>query len=356
MKKYWLVVGLSLLVPGLVLGQWVFNNFEGDPFWGDQVDREENLETRAIISYVSDPAKFGQGALKIEWGATHNQSWGGGAYLNHVHPDSLGVFDFSEYDSLILWYYNESPSSLPGKVHLRFNLGDVSDSPTGYNTYSFGNMEYWYTFNYILDDPPGWRKLSFPLADVREDPQGKGFNRTGWYGIAGNDHLDLDAIKGFQLEFSISATQGDVAMGTIILDQMMLKKVDGDTMVLFRDFDRHPYWSGQVDIEEGLEHKAIVSYVSEPVKFGQAAMKIEWGATHDQSWGGGAYLNHLHPDSLEAYDFSEYDSLILWYYNESPSSLPGKVHLRFNLGDVSDSPTGYNTYSFGNMEYWYTFN
>ena len=131
-------------MPCLAFGQWVFNGFNGHPYWVGQVDRDENIETKTIISYVSDSVKAGGAAMRIDWGVTHDQSWGSKSYLNHVYPDS-GVYDFSTYDSLIIWYYNDIPSSLLGKVHLRFNLGEVSDSPNGRKATGFGYMEYWYS-------------------------------------------------------------------------------------------------------------------------------------------------------------------------------------------------------------------
>ncbi|MBN1894709.1 T9SS type A sorting domain-containing protein, partial [bacterium] len=103
-----------------------------------------------------------------------------------------------------------------------FNLCDVSDSPDGAKTYNTGETEYWYSLHYILDDPPGWNRISIPLADIREDPNGLGFDRKGWFGIEGNDILDLDQIKGFQMEFSMASTMGDIAFGTIVLDELTL--------------------------------------------------------------------------------------------------------------------------------------
>lgn len=353
MKKKVVILSLILSVPLLMSGQWVFNSFDGNPYWGDQVDPYDDLETRAIITYVSDPLKVGEAALQIDWGVTNNQSWGGASALPCFHWDSLGVYDFSGYDSLMFWYYNESPSSLPGKMHFRLNLCDVSDSPNGFNTYNSAETEYWYSFHYILDDESGWKKISIPLSDVREDPNG--FDRKGWWGIDGNDQLDLDMIKGFQMEFVISATEGDVASGTIVLDNMILTSTTGDTMV-FNSFDGDPYWGDQVDPYDDLETRAIITYVSDPLLFGSGAMRVDWGATHDQDWGGGCYLPHLNLDSLEVYDFSGYDSLAFWYYVESKSTQSEKVHLRFNLCDVSDSPDGNKTYDIGQTEYWYTFN
>jgi len=354
MKKTIMIQCMLAMVPSFLHAQWVFPGFSGDPFWGGHVDILEDTETRAIVSYISDPAKMGEAAARIDWGATHSADWGGSTSLKHFNMDSTAVYDFSPYDSLIFWYDNLMPSDLPGTVHFRFNLCDVSDSENGAKTYDVAETEYWYSFHTILDDDPGWKRIALPLADVREDPNGLGFDLKGWYGIAGNDMLDLDQIKGFQMEFSIASAMGDVAFGTFVLDGLMLTSAGGDTMA-FLGFEGNPFWGGQVDITEDTETNAVISYVSDPVQVGNAAMRVDWGVTHNQSWGGGAYLRHFHFDSLKVYDFSPYDSLIFWYNNFMPSDLPGTVHLRFNLCDVSDSPSGAKTYNTGETEYWYSF-
>ena len=105
-SKVWFFLSLLLIVPGLLFGQWVFNSFDEDPYWGgSQVDRDENLDEgeRAIISYESAEVMFGEAAMRIDYYALG----GRGAYLPHLHWDSLGVYDFSGYDSLIFWYFND---------------------------------------------------------------------------------------------------------------------------------------------------------------------------------------------------------------------------------------------------------
>ncbi len=225
-QSYLLLLCLLLIVPNLIYGQWVFNGFDADPYWGaGQVDREEGFEEgeKVVVSYESGEVVAGGAAMRLDWYALG----GRGAYLPHYHWDSLGVYDFSGYDSLIFWYYNDLPQDVPGAVHMRFNLADVSDSPNGYNTYDFGETEYWYTFHYILDDDAVWTKVAIPLADVRVDPGGNGFELTGWYGITGNDMLDLDMIKGFQIEFDYwGGPAGEVVTGSIILDELMLVTED----------------------------------------------------------------------------------------------------------------------------------
>ena len=349
------VAALLVLVPVLVLGQaLIFNDMDDDPYWGGQLDREDMVEEKAIISYVSEPAIEGDGAMWIDWGITNNQDWGGNCSIGHSHLDPEGVYDWSDYDSLIIYFSNEIPSSMAGVTHMRLCLADVSDSENGPDVDSFSEAEYWYTFNYILDDAPGWQKLAFPLVDYRYDPDGNGFDRKGWYGIDGNDELDLDMIKGFNMEFVIGASEGDIATGAIVLDNIILTTVGGDTAV-FCDLDEDPYWNGQRDRYDEVETNVVLSYVSDPVMVGEGAMWLDWGVTNDQSWGGGSFLNHTHYDSLGVYDWAEYDTIAFWYYNFEPSSMPGTVHLRFNLGDVSDSENGPNVTSFGDMEYYYSF-
>jgi len=238
-----LVALIIVMLPALLLAQqMVINNFDTAPadtnYWayfdnhgGQHYQTSDNADSAKgwiKISYIDNPLYEGAGAMKLEWSAHNIESWGGYTKLEHWNPDSLGVYDWSAYDSLVIWYYNEVPSSTPSTVHLRINLHDVSDSENGAKTYSVLECEYYYSFHYILDNPPGWNRISIPLKDGRSDPTldewgGGAFNRTGWSGIEGNDQLDLDKIKGFSLEFSIGgAGEGNAETGTIILDHMAL--------------------------------------------------------------------------------------------------------------------------------------
>lgn len=355
MKRKRLIVGACILMPVLLLAQpqWVFNDMDEDPYWGDQVDRlaDPDQENNVYRTYVSFPVMFGDGSMQVDWGVTQTQETGSSSYLTHIHLDTTGTYNWTEYDSLVFWYYIETSSTMPGAVQMRFNLGDVSDSQNS-GTKRFANMENWISTHDILDTEVEWTKLAIPLTDAGNDPGGNGFELTDARGIPGNGQLDLDMIRGFQFEFMIDANMGDVATGRILIDHIILTTTAGDTAVI-TDLDEDPYWNGQQDQYDDPETNIYLSYVSDPVFNGQAAMWLDWGVTHDQDWGGGSYLNHVHYDSLEAYDWSAYDSVAFWYYNDVPSSIPGAVHVRFNLGEVSD--TVMNVTSFGDMEYWYSF-
>lgn len=246
---------LILLVPLLLFAQEqvLWDDFDAAPadtnFWawfdnhgGQHYQTNDNADSAygwIHYDYVNDPVYTGSGAFKMEYSAHNTEGWGGYTKLEHWNPDSNGVYDFSNYDSILVWYYNAVPQSLPGRVHLRFNLHDVSDSPNGVKTYDVTECEYYYSFHYILDDEPGWHVFKMILKDGRDDPNidewgGQGFNRTGWAGIQGNDVLDLDKIKGFSIEFSISgAGEGDYSQGTIIIDHMILYAPAAKPFVFF---------------------------------------------------------------------------------------------------------------------------
>ncbi|MBO8130726.1 MAG: T9SS type A sorting domain-containing protein [Candidatus Marinimicrobia bacterium] len=197
-------------------------------------DNADSTRAYIHISYVNDIKKFGDGAMKLVW-ATHNtESWGGYTKIEHWNPDSDAVYDWSSYDTVSFWYYNVEPQNLEGRVHLRFNLHDVSNSPNGNKTYSVNDCEYYYSFHYVLDNEPGWNEIKIPLIASGEYWSGEGFNLTGWAGIPGNGVLDKDKIKGFSIEFSMSGSgEGDSAKGAIILDHLVLKGPRSIAVVFF---------------------------------------------------------------------------------------------------------------------------
>ncbi len=74
--------------------------------------------------------------------------------------------------------------------------------------------------------------------------------------------------------------------------------------------------------------------VTDNVKEGTGAMRIEWQNQCESQWGGWINLSHTHEDSLGYYDFSLYTEFSLWYYVESPSSVANEVDFRILLNDL----------------------
>ena len=92
-------------------------------------------------------------------------------------------------------------------------------------------VEYFYSFHFdMLDLEPGWNKVEIPLTGTNVPdqtlPYTFGFNNTGWNGVPGDGNFDLDAIKGFALEFFVDSppnSSGDSVNGVIILDELKVE-------------------------------------------------------------------------------------------------------------------------------------
>lgn len=247
MKKNLFIFIFLLITSGLLAQEQILFSFdEADPdtnFWayfdnhGGQHYQTSVSADSALgwinITYPTDNVAEGNGALRLDYSAQNIESWGGYTKLEHWNPDTNAVYDWSLYDTLSLMYYNAVPQSIPGRVHLRVNLHDVS-STDNYNVYDVGLTEYFYSFQYVLDDATmGWHEIKIPLVN-NYNWDGNGFNLTGWSGVQGNQILDKDKIKGFSFEFSINGGgEGDYVTGSILLDKMALKGVSARPMIVF---------------------------------------------------------------------------------------------------------------------------
>ena len=243
-----------MLLPGLVIAQPDINTFDEAPAdtnywkWYDhvnggattgpgghyQISSAADPDTGWIqVSYVDDPVLFGTGAMKVDYSVHNTESWGGYSKIEHWHPDTNAVYDFTGFDSISVMYYNSVPQSLAGRITFRLCLHDVSHAENGNATYSNEECEYYYSFLEILDSDPGWNEIKMPLVN-NYSWNGQGFNLTGWSGINGNAELDLDKIKGFAFEYSISGGgNGDFSAGTIVFDHLTLKGAAGIELVFF---------------------------------------------------------------------------------------------------------------------------
>ncbi len=236
MRKFTFLFLLFIFSNFLLAQTEVVENFE-DPtdstYWSYvHADNSDTTVVKADISYQSANAVDGT-ALSLDWTAQNSEGWGGFVKIERILPGAE-LFDWSNFDTISFWYYNETPSSLPGRVHLRFNLYEASEVDD--TTSNPNSMEFYYSFHYsVIDDSSSqWQKISIPLEADPNFWGGEGFNRTGWAGIPGNDELNKDKIKGFTFEFSINgAGEGDFASGKIIFDQLELSGLAGKSMVYF---------------------------------------------------------------------------------------------------------------------------
>ncbi len=238
MKKL-LTLFIAVLFAGSMYAQsMVVDNFDAEPtdstYWNFVMNESADTAVSFLhATYQSSTVHDGAMALKLDYSVHNAESWGGFVKMEHWNPDSNAYFDFSAYQNLSIWYYNETPQDNPGRVHLRIQFYDASDSPNGPKTYNTEDTELYYSFHYILDEAPGWHQIVMPMVS-NASWDGNGFNLTGWAGIQGNQTLDLDKIKGWGFEFSVSGGgEGDHVTGSIILDTYLVQDIAPYDLLLF---------------------------------------------------------------------------------------------------------------------------
>lgn len=228
---------LVMLVAGTVMGQEkLINEFDAAPdsgyFYLDMNAMADSTVTKFDMTFPTNNVQSGTAAMRVDYNVTNTDSYGGYVKVEHW-ADSGAYFDWSDYENLTVWYYTEKPGSLPGRAHLRINLSDGSDVAD--NVHNTNDAELWYSFQYaVLDDSTlGWHQLVIPL-EGNGDWDGNGFNLTGWAGVSGNGVLDLDKIKAWHLELSISgAGEGDESNGVFLLDKMALTGARANPWLIF---------------------------------------------------------------------------------------------------------------------------
>jgi hypothetical protein len=261
MKRYLLIT--FFLIAGSLFAQEMINNFDAEvdtSYWA--FFTSDNADTNLSFmnsEFITDNVQEGAGAMKVVYSAQNAESWGGFVKFEHWNADSNATYDWSLYDTLSIWYNNTLAANEASRVHLRVNLHDVSDATNGNKTYDVNDAEYWYSFNYVLDNEPGWTELKLSLEGlVDTDQSGDGrFHRTGWSGIAGNDKLDLDKIKGWSFEVSVNGTgTGEAINGEIIFDNMTLKGIAPNPIIFFNGVAvpanmEQFVWGGSAEVVEG---------------------------------------------------------------------------------------------------------
>ncbi len=158
-------------------------------------------------------------SLNLNWSVHNCESWGGFSRIEHWLPGD-SIYDFSLYDTLCLKYNILQAANPPEKVHLEFMLYDVSNSIQGEATNIDSLCEVYYSFHYILDQDTGWNELKIPFKPTVIG-NGDGFVLTRWFGISGNEQLDLDYIKGFAFNFAVTQDmEVQQVIGNILIDNL----------------------------------------------------------------------------------------------------------------------------------------
>ena len=230
MKKNILFI---LLIAPILSQDLIINSFDSNSDFDNDywiLDLTGDSELGYANYSESNISHDNEGAIEIDYSVHNSEIWGGFTKLSHFHPNPESVYDFSDYNTISFWYYNILPASEPERMDIRFVLFDISSSLDN-NVYSESQVEYFYSFHFdMLDAQPGWNKVEIPLTGTNIPDQSLpytfGFNNTGWNGIPGDGTLDLNAIKGFAIEFFVNnppGSSGDSIGGTIVIDELKVE-------------------------------------------------------------------------------------------------------------------------------------
>ncbi len=260
MSKLGLLVICLFCVPFALHGQMQLISFDTIPDTTFMtVDGGPALDvTYTKVELETTNKNEGTGALRVDWKDRCWDQYGGWIGLNFFHPDSLGLWDFSPYTELTLWYYIEKKASVPNnEVHFRIILYDVGAGAS----FADGQQEVWLSHHLILEAEPGWNQIVVKLEDGGDavaswmPDVGKAFWNPRWgQNATGNQILDLDRIHGWRFEISQEANlyqkEVDWITGTMLLDNLSLQGARPISLVMFNgkslpsDVSMFVGWSG----------------------------------------------------------------------------------------------------------------
>ena len=113
--------------------EYSINNFDtefDENYWMQEISENSDPDLSNVIhSIVSDPIFEGTGAMQLNYSVHNIESWGGYAKLYHMHPDidNGGVYDWSDYNTLSITFFNQLSPEQNGVIEFRLNLSDYAD-------------------------------------------------------------------------------------------------------------------------------------------------------------------------------------------------------------------------------------
>lgn len=281
MRKYLLLFVVLMLVTVAANGQYVLDDFDviADTTILSIYEGESAVQ-HLNLSLETTNVHGGNGAVRVDWQNQCVSQWGGWINIGHLHPDSLGVYDFSPYTEFSIWYYVEDPSSTPNEVDFRIILYDVGPGGTSFET---GQQEVWISQHSVFDSSPGWNQIVIPLVEGEGSTPSDGFGCPVWSGVAANGKLDLDRIHSWLIEWSQGASlwgaDMDSVWGTIIFDDAELQGVAPVNLVFFNGVNI----PGNIDLYSGWATGSDVTVTDEEAS-AEGTNSLKW-TTPTVDWG-----------------------------------------------------------------------
>ncbi len=267
------------------------------------------------LPVVTEPVKAGANALKLQWKSAEGGSWS-------VMVASIGwkMFDLTTMDTLKFWIY--SPEALPKSALPKFYFEAGAGDPNKTGKLMLAD--------YVDADliANTWTEVNILLSDVwaadetftaKDLIKGVFFEQNAADNVEHTLYMDEFIFKAKEVPAVTSVLFFDDSADNRFHDQSFSTKTAPSTLV-------QEHWEGP-----GLPDGDKLPVVTEPVKAGANALKLQWKSAE-----GGSWMAMVAALNWKSFDLTLMKSFKFWIY--SPEALPKSALPKFYLESHSGNP------------------
>jgi hypothetical protein len=306
----------------------LFDNSESDRFYDQSWSTktapstlvQEHWEGAGLpdgdkLPVVTDPVKAGTNALKLQW-----KSAEGGSWMAMVASIGWKMFDLTTMDTLKFWINSPVDLSKAALPKFFFEAGSGDPNKTGKLLLA----------DYIEADLVAntWTEVNILLSDVwaadetftaKDIIKGIFFEQNAADNVEHTLYLDEFIFKAKEIPVVTSVLFFDNSADNRFHDQSWSTKTAPSTLV-------QEHWEGP-----GLPDGDKLPVVTEPVKAGANALKLQWKSVE-----GGSWMAMVAALDWKSFDLTTMKNFKFWIY--SPEALPKSALPKFFLESHSGDP------------------
>ncbi len=267
------------------------------------------------LPVVTEPVKAGANALKLQWKSAEGGSWS-------AMVASIGwkMFDLTTMDTLKFWIY--SPEALPKSALPKFYFEAGAGDPNKTGKLMLAD--------YVDADliANTWTEVNILLSDVwaadetftaKDLIKGVFFEQNAADNVEHTLYMDEFIFKAKEVPAVTSVLFFDDSADNRFHDQSFSTKTAPSTLV-------QEHWEGP-----GLPDGDKLPVVTEPVKAGANALKLQWKSAE-----GGSWMAMVASVGWKSFDLTGMKTLKFWIY--SPVDMAKSALPKFYLESHSGNP------------------
>ncbi len=267
------------------------------------------------LPVVTDPVKAGANALKLQW-----KSAEGGSWMAMVASIGWKMFDLTTMDTLKFWIYSPEALQKSALPKFYFEAGAGDPNKTGKLLLA----------DYVDADliANTWTEVNILLSDVwaadetftaKDLIKGVFFEQNAADNVEHTLYMDEFIFKAKEVPAVTSVLFFDDSADNRFHDQSFSTKTAPSTLV-------QEHWEGP-----GLPDGDKLPVVTEPVKAGANALKLQWKSAE-----GGSWMAMVASVGWKSFDLTGMKTLKFWIY--SPVDMAKSALPKFYLESHSGNP------------------